>query len=488
MLLLVVAMFLAISVTFDETLAGKPWLGLACFLGGLIFTVLVSEGLLRSIRLRLPPLYRLAYYLILSLFFLYPVALTPFLREPESPALQWLLFGFSPLAGLAFLSLIPAIRRGPGYLAKNGSPWPYPLYPWTLFGLLATAACGRASYLCTSLHFFGISHVVGRSDSIFGPYFLIPFLLSLDILLVEAALVSRNRAMQRMAMAVLPGVLVLAVVGHRPDPVFRGFLDLFTQGFGGSPLFLSLIAVAGVYSYASARRVPLALGGLRFSLCALAVVGPGTLNLKGLVAPQPLPLLAVAALEIGLALRRCESWRSLIGAACLVAAITMELGRFGLEGHRGYIAFHLTVVSAIVIGAWFHDPLARFLQRAAALLLGLSSLAALGDWAILKGAPPDLVRPYPLVVILISALYGYLSGCRPFLAAAAVGLAGWLASVGWRSYCDLRRVVVGLDWISSGLAFFAVAASISLIKAGLPVRWWDRHDEGGNRPLGTFES
>src|SRR4051794_36745492 len=206
-LLLVVAMFLAISVTFDEALAGTPVLGKLCFLGGLGFAVLVSEGLLRGIRLRLPALYRLPYYLILSLFFLYPLALAPYLREPESPALQWLLFGFSPVAGLASLTLIPAIRRGRGYLAKNGSPWPYPLYPWSLFGLLAAAVCGRSSYLCISLHFVGMSDSVGRSATIFGPYFLVPFLLALDVLLVEAAIVSRSRSMQPVAIAVLPGGL-----------------------------------------------------------------------------------------------------------------------------------------------------------------------------------------------------------------------------------------------------------------------------------------
>jgi hypothetical protein len=190
-LLLIVAMFLAISITFDETLAGNPSLGRACFLGGLIFAVLVSEALLRIIRLRLPLFYRLPYYLILALFFLYPVLLSSWIRDPESATLQWALFGFSPLAGIAFLALIPAIRRGAGYLAKNGSPWPYPLYPWTLFGLLAVAVCARASYLCVSFHF------VGKSNTIFGPYFLVPFLLAMEVLLVEAALVSRNEVMQR---------------------------------------------------------------------------------------------------------------------------------------------------------------------------------------------------------------------------------------------------------------------------------------------------
>jgi hypothetical protein len=334
-LLLVVAMFLAISVTFDETLAGKPNLGKACFLGGLVFAVLVSEVLLRVIRLRLPLLYRLPYYLILALFFLYPVVLSPLMRDPESVTLQWVLFGFSPLAGLAFLTLIPAIRRGPGYLAKNGSPWPYPLYPWTLFGLLAVAVCGRASYLCVSFHF------VGKSNTIFGPYFLVPFLLAMDVLLVEAALVSRNRVKQRVAMSVLPGVLILAMARHPSDLVYQSFLRTFRQGLGGSPLYLSLIAVCGLYSYAACRRVPLARGGLALSLLALAFVGPDTFDLGGLVAPP-----------------------------------------------------------------------------------------------------------------------------------------------GWRAYCDLRRVMVGLDWIVSGFAFFALAAVISFLKTGLAAKWADHRRVGRrDRPV-----
>ena len=46
MLLLVVLMFLAISVSFDDTLAGNPSAGTIYFLGGLAFAVMVSEALL----------------------------------------------------------------------------------------------------------------------------------------------------------------------------------------------------------------------------------------------------------------------------------------------------------------------------------------------------------------------------------------------------------------------------------------------------------
>src|SRR5947209_12594153 len=69
-LLLVVLLFLATSVTLDEVLARSPTRGIAGYLCGLLFAVTVSEGILRGVRLTLPPLFRVPYYLILALFFL----------------------------------------------------------------------------------------------------------------------------------------------------------------------------------------------------------------------------------------------------------------------------------------------------------------------------------------------------------------------------------------------------------------------------------
>ena len=66
----------------------------------------------RGIRLELPSLFRAPYYFILTLFFVYPVALTPLVDRPQSEGLSWALFGFSPAAALVFLTLLPAIRHG----------------------------------------------------------------------------------------------------------------------------------------------------------------------------------------------------------------------------------------------------------------------------------------------------------------------------------------------------------------------------------------
>ena len=98
-LLLVVLMFLATSVTFDEVLARDPERGIICYVVG---TALRRGGKRgdapRGVRLTLPPLFRVPYYLSLALFFLYPVAIAPLLDSPRSESLFWALFGFSPAA------------------------------------------------------------------------------------------------------------------------------------------------------------------------------------------------------------------------------------------------------------------------------------------------------------------------------------------------------------------------------------------------------
>ena len=121
-MLLVVLMFLATSVTFDEVVARDPMRGVACYLGGVVFAVAVSEGMLRGVRLRLPALFRAPYYFVLTLFFVYPVALTPLVDRPRSEELSWALFGFSPAAALVFLTLLPAIRRGRDYVQRQRQP------------------------------------------------------------------------------------------------------------------------------------------------------------------------------------------------------------------------------------------------------------------------------------------------------------------------------------------------------------------------------
>ncbi len=475
-LLLVVLLFLATSMTFDELLVLDRARGFTCFLGGLLFAIGVSEGLLHGIGLRLPLCYRLPYYLILALFFLYPLALTPWLHdlqrppplddEPRETQLMWGIFAFSSVAGLVFLTLLPAIRLGPkslrNLLARNENepsqlPWRWPWYPWALFVILGCVVPARAFTLCLSLHTVDLDNF---QNLIFGPYFLVPFGLAVAVLLLEAGLVSRRRSVLGVALA-FPVVLIgLALVGHHEDPIYQRFLGLFADRLGGDPLYLTLFATAAFYGYATLRRAPLAAEVLTAVLLLLAFVRPDVLSLGCLSSPQAGPILAAGLLQIVLGHFGGSSWRCLAGSAGLVAGAALVLPK--------PLVFHLAVLVLLVIGAWYEDRLGRWLRNAGAVLFLLACVRALflphpGG----EQLPPWAIDGYPLALACFLAGYGQLLGHRLSVGIAAVVLTCWLGEAGWVGYSQLRQSLKGLDYLTLSLGLFVVAILVSLTKAGL---------------------
>ena len=66
-LLVIVLLFLALSVSFDRITLVRPLNGAGFLLGGWCFAVLVSEAVFRSLGIRLAASYRVPYYLVLAL-------------------------------------------------------------------------------------------------------------------------------------------------------------------------------------------------------------------------------------------------------------------------------------------------------------------------------------------------------------------------------------------------------------------------------------
>ena len=463
-LLLIVLMFLATSVTFDEVLVFTPDQGLVCNLIGLLFAVVVSEGLLRGTGLRLPALFRMPYYLILALFFLYPLLLAPLVHQPRSDVLMWSLFGFAPAAGLVFLTLIPAIRRGRDVVRANGSPWPWPLYPWTLFGMLALAVPARAFLLCWSLHL-----VEGgpRDQVIFGPYFLVPFGLALGVLFIEFGLQARSGGLLKFALLVPAALTILATVGHRSDPIYEQFLARFISRLGGTPFYLTVLASLVFYGYAILRRVPLAAEALTAALAALAFVGPRTLNFDQLIFPQAWPLLALAILQLTLGIWRRSSGHCLLGGLVGVAALALFPGQPALANFRVPILFHVGLIIVLLVGAAFDDPLGRFLRGLGALLVLIGCLVAI---FVPLPLPADLpswsVWVYPPAMGLMLAGYGLLLRHAGSVAVAGLILLSWLIGAGVLGYRYLRHLLVGLDYIALSIAMLVLGILMSLVKSG----------------------
>jgi hypothetical protein len=474
LLLLVVMMFLAIAMSCDDTMAADPRKGIAGCAAGLAFAVAVSEVVLGTIRLRLPGWYRAAYYAILGLVFLYPVALVPLLGDPEDPSLQWALFGFAPTAALAVAMLVPAARRGRAGIAKNGSPWRWPLYPWSLFLVLIGALCVRSWSLCVSFHY-----VVG-SRSIFGPYFLVPIGMAVALVWLEIGIAARRRGIMTAASLVPLVLACLAMAGHRDEWVYRQFVGRFITTLGGSPAYLTLLAAVAFLAYAGMRRVPAAVELMGIALAGLAVVGPRTVDLAGLDWPRALPMAGAGIVMSLAAWRHRDSRRALLAAACLVVATTRGAGDLGAVAFTWPIALHLAVAALMALGVMFDDGtgrVARHVGAAALLLMGLD--AATGSPRIWPAMPARLIAWYPLLIAAWGGMFGLLLRDRLYLISAGASLAGWLGHSGVQTYGQLRKVVIGLDQIAWGMLFFLLAMAISLRKAGI----WPRVSSKRYDPL-----
>jgi hypothetical protein len=475
-LLLVVLFFLATSVTFDEVLILDPERGSICCIVGLLLAIAISEVLLRGIRLILPLWFRVPYYLILTLFFLYPVVLIPLVTWPVTVPMMWGLYCFSAAAGVVFLTLLPAIRRGPEYVARNGSPWRWPLYPWVLFGLLGAAVPARAFLLCWSML---LPEARDRNYLIFGTYFLVPFGLAVAVLLLEIGIVHKARNLFLAVLAPAAGLLWLGGTSPSSDPLYREFLREFTSQFGGEPFWTTLVALAAFYAYAAVRRIGGATEALTATLVVLTFEAPKASGPVGPGAQYPGFLLTAAVLQLVLGLTRRSAARCLAGCVGLVGvAAIAPLGgdRFIQVG----AAFHAGLVGLLVLGVVFRDPLGRGLRMAAAVLALVACAVVLSGGIHQRAGLPDWA---PAAYTLVMA--GFLAGCgllrrhRALLAVATVIACCSLVDTTWRGYYWLRKVVVGLDYIVISLAFFAVALLISLFKAGALPRGLTSHWPGG---------
>lgn len=475
-LLLVVLMFLATSVTFDELHVERPLVGIACDVIGFAFAVAVTETVLRAIRLTLPGWFRGPFYLILGLFFLFPAALTPFVKQPSSETLQWGLFAFPTVAGLAFLTLIPAVRRGADYVDHNGSPWRWPLYPWVVFGLLALAAPARGWLLCYSMHWVGLAH---GGSTIFGLYFLAPFVLCLGLLLLEAGIAANKKLVTTIAMLTPFLAIGLSMAPGGFDPVARGFLRVYRDGIGGDPFFIAVVGAAAFFAYAAVRRVEGSVGALCGILAVLSFVGPDSFSNGRGDGLQSWPIAALTILQLVAAVRHghVRHWIfAALGTFVFVSAVLSNVLRgefvFGLALHAG-------IVVLAAGGAISGGVTGRYLRHATAWLLGFAVFLSL----FVELAPRDddltrIGRVYALTAATFLVCYGALLRDFAMLRYGALYAVVWaLRSVAW-IYLWLRGLLPGLDWIVVSLAVFAAAFLVSVAKSGK----WPRIRYAGDHP------
>ena len=460
LLLILLFLFLALSVSFDEIVNTNPESGQALLLFGFCLSVGISEWLLTGLEIRLPALYRGPYYLLLALFFGYPLWVSPEVTELPLEVLRRRILLFPAIAAIPFLALIPAVHRGAEYTRPNGTPWNWPWVPWPMFAFLALAVCARSYVLSISFD------PLAGMNSTFGLYILVPFFLAGFVLLLELAIVHASPGLRRFVMAAGFGLLFLAQSTGEGNTSSRQFVETLTAT-AGSPLFLTICGLLAFYAYAWMRGVAFGEWGCIAMLLLAVFVTPSSLRIGDVREPQIWALKAIGLLEFFISLVRLDSRRCFAGVGVCIAALAFSPEIPKPSPLQWAVPYHLLLLATLVIGVSFTDLFAKFLRKAGAVLLPVSGLAALA--ADLPESEPTAI-PFLYMAGMTLAAFGHwwFTGERWYLYGAGASLGG-LFVTGSLALWEFLLLTLGpnaLYPLAGGLGCFLLAVIISALKAG----------------------
>jgi hypothetical protein len=469
--LILLLLFVELSLTFDGVVISQPATGRVLLITGLVIAATVSEGLLLGLQIRMPTLYRVPYHLFLSLLFVYPLAIVTGLGDDVSAAV-WRVYLYSPVAALVFLTLLPAIRKGPRYIAHTGTPWHWPWFPWGLFGFLAICVGLRAYALSLSFD-PALTQKLDealRLDSAFGTYFLAPLIFAVGLLVLEAGIVAGNQWLQNVGLVIPVISLLLSIpVQQGASVLYVDFLHRFLDRVG-SPIWLSSIAAIGFYAIASVRRVKLACELFSGALVIGSCISRATVDFSSLMPPQPWALWLIAAGQGIIGIRRRDSLRVFAAAVCAIAAYRAALPAGTDLVFRAFLPMHAVGLVILIVGAVFDDPFARRLRQAGVLLVVAAAVIAAVDPSPWPTSLPRWSLPVYLAAIAgITFGYAYLVRSRAWFFGGIVGLCLFTGRLLVEATAYLKRLFAweGAGWFVWGLVWFTVAVLISARKAGL---------------------
>lgn len=463
LMLVLVIMFLAMSVSFDEllNLRGSDAYWLLSL--GFLLSVVITECVVRLLKIPLSWLFRLPFYLMLALFFGFPILVSNEVQNLSEFSTRCRVALFPSVAALITLTLLPAVRKGPRLVNNHITPcpWKWPLLPWTLFGFLGLAVCGRSYYL--SISFDPSWGQVDEMFTSFGAYALIPFLLSVCVVVLEIGFAQGSRRFQNGVVLVGSATLIACSLPYgMGDPVYESFLRIVVQNVG-SPIFITMFGVFLFGSYAWWRGVRMAEVVVHCSLAGLSVVGWRTMSLTALKEPHVVPIGIMVALLLITGLSRREAFRSYLGLTAVSAAIALVMWNHELIVFRRIVPVHFQLVSTIAVGAVFRGRIAQFLHYAGAILFPL--VVTITTRSLLNmNVPAHICILYFVALVFLFATYArwrdedfYQLVCGVTLAAGVVRLAiatfRWLdemfgADVVWTVTLGVSCFLIGV-WITA---------------------------------------
>jgi hypothetical protein len=467
-LLIIVLLFFMLSASLDIHLLYMPLVGTCLLSAGLLFAIGLSEALLRTLRIGLAAQYRLPYYAMLGLLFLHPVVTAWVSYYALYSARTWAIYGFPTLAAVALLTLLSAARTRAEDEPATGTPWRWPLYPWSLFVFLTLGFVIRSWWVTISFE------AILGTEPCFRPFFLLPIVLAWSALLLEMGKARENALAQGFGLALPLLGLILGFPGVGSTTLEVSLYNGLASSVA-SPPQLAVWSLLILYAWAWLRKVAVAEVFVIGMALLTSVIGRQTFDWQTLAQPQPLVLALVAGSVLALAVSRKSTWRALVCVMMAVAAARFSGAQVG--SGLWFWQWHAPLLAFLGLAAVFSDDFAHFLRQLAwRVAPALAVVAALVYPWVMPGLTEPALASYLGLLLLVSiALWQREKEVAP-LGASFVTLAANLLAHLRHLYLLLGQTVLadGLPWLTAGIALVTLAFLISLLKMGLwpwTLRW-----------------
>ena len=471
-------LFMALSASLDGLFATDPTTATALAIAGFLFAMAITETLIWSLRIRFGLFFRGPLYGMFAVSFFYPSLFALQKQYWPEGDYRFIILAFPFVVAGAILTLVPAIKRSKSYIAKNGTPWNWPLYPWSVFALAIVGLVGRAVML-------GLSFDPSPENGMLGTWIFVPIFLSVMWLVFEIGCTEENEDLQILSMFLMPLSLALAVSWPAfPNTAFYDQISLDV----GSPVWLTLLVLVGIYFVAWIENVE----GAGFFL-AMSLVAASVLKQDGSFASEFAELQTWSCIGLGAwsvastkRIRSCASW--LLSCSCWSIAMSNRLTPWlsqnieafaPLSGHEAAIALNLTLLCACVLVCTFSTRFSAQLKVVLAFVLPcLASLAAIvslfrsdvGIAAIIYGAT------------LATAGFCIFAKIRSrlHLSAAVISLgASMFATIPLLEVSTTEKDFRLATFLGVGFACFLCGLLVSAIKAG----WMQKFNSGIQKQL-----
>ena len=463
--LVLLLLFMALSASFDGLFATNPTTAIALAAAGFTFAVVICEALVWSLGIRFRALFRGPLYAMLAISFFYPFLFS--LQESIRPDLdsRFVILLFPFLVSATILSLIPAIRKTKNYASKNGTPWNWPLYPYSLFFLAIVGLIGRTVMM-------GLSFDPSAANGMLGTWMFVPIFLSVVWLIFEIGTVEESDDLQFLSMMLMPIAIALAI----PWPFFSNtnFYDQLT-GQIGSPVWMTTLAVITMYFVAWIEKVENAGFFLTMALVGTAMIEQNGSLVEDFASIQGWPWLILAVWSIASWDRFFRSSCWFLASCCVSIPISNALTPWlansfeplvALSGNEAAVAANVLLFFSCVIVCIFNSQFSKQLKVCLAFVLpGIAILTTVG--ALLNYDRAAITAVYGSILAALGITIFVFAKSRIHLSSAAVSLGASMVSA-----LPLLEFSIGNEqfrlagFLGVGLACFLAGLMVSAVKAG----------------------